>query len=343
MPKYRVAIIGTGRRHGTPGATGWGMAHEHMRGYKASVDCQLVAMADIRLENADLFQKEYGGEAIFQDFRQMLAETKPDIISVCTWPHSHCEIVLAAAEAGVKAIHCEKPMALNYGDARRMVQTCEQHAVQLTFNHQRRFDEEFRKARELANSGAIGKLIRVEGVCPNLYDWGTHWFDMCFFYNNENPVEWVIGQVEPRGGHTVYNVQHEEQGLSYFNFSNGVKGLLLTGHATKFAGINRLYGEEGMLELDMTRRPQLRMWGKGMKGWQSVKTDEVHATSLGILNLIEALKTGQEPELSGKRALKATELIFATYESARIGGRVELPLQIEDSPLVDILERSERQ
>jgi hypothetical protein len=50
------------------------------------------------------------------------------------------------------------------------------------------------------------------------------------------------------------------------------------------------------------------------------------------------LKTGREPELAGRRALQATELIFATYESSRKRGRVDLPLQIEDSPLLSMLQ-----
>ncbi|NLE43843.1 MAG: gfo/Idh/MocA family oxidoreductase, partial [Chloroflexi bacterium] len=56
-----------------------------------------------------------------------------------------------------------------------------------------------------------------------------------------------------------------------------------------------------------------------------------------ILDVIDALKTGREPELSARRALRATELIFATYESSRSRCRVELPLTIEDSPLLAML------
>jgi hypothetical protein len=56
-----------------------------------------------------------------------------------------------------------------------------------------------------------------------------------------------------------------------------------------------------------------------------------------VLDLVDALKTGREPELSGARALRATELIFATYESSRWRGRVDLRLEIEDSPLLAML------
>lgn len=63
-----------------------------------------------------------------------------------------------------------------------------------------------------------------------------------------------------------------------------------------------------------------------------------NANTLAIIELVEALEAGREPELSGRRALKATELIFATYESSRRRGRVELPLDVDDSALQALLD-----
>ena len=66
----------------------------------------------------------------------------------------------------------------------------------------------------------------------------------------------------------------------------------------------------------------------------SVITGAALYVTRGVLDLIDALAAGREPELSAARALRATELIFATYESSRRGARVELPLTIDDSPLI---------
>jgi UDP-N-acetylglucosamine 3-dehydrogenase len=331
MTVLRVGIIGCGRPWGKPGATGTGMAHHHAEGYEASPDAIIVALADINLENAQVFREEHGGDRMYEDYREMLAEESLDIVSISTWPHLHAEMVIAAAEAGVKAIHCEKPMAPTWGEAQRMVQVCQEHGVQLTFNHQRRFGSEYRKAKELLKAGAIGELRRMEGGCPDLFDWGTHWFDMLFFYNDETPVEWVIGQVEAGDGRTVFDVRMEEQGISHFGYRNGVEGLLVTRHGD-FVGYNRLFGDEGVIEIDMRRKPSLRVWGEGQSAWQEVPTEETEAVKLGVLDLIDALKTGREPELSGFRALRATELSFATYESSRRRGRVELPLEVDVAP-----------
>ncbi|MBX2997052.1 MAG: Gfo/Idh/MocA family oxidoreductase [Caldilineaceae bacterium] len=344
MSPYRVGIIGCGRPWKSEGATGFGMSHWHAEGYKASPDAEIVALADISLENARAFQARHGGDALYADYREMLAQEQLDIVSICTWPHLHAEMAMAAAEAGVKAIHSEKPMAPTYGEARRMVDICESHGVQLTFNHQRRFGPQFRKARELLRSGAIGQLQRLEGICPNLCDWGTHWFDMLFFYNDETPVDWLIGQIDVRDGKSFFGLIHEGQGLSYFHFQNDVFGLMITGHGVEGTVGNKLMGSEGTIEVRTNREMPLRIWSKGSSDWQPVEVDtgrsDLTWVEDGVLDLIDALKSGREPELAGRRALRATELIFATYESSRRRGRVDLPLTIEDSPLLDMLASS---
>jgi predicted dehydrogenase len=342
MVTYRVGIIGCGRPWKSEGASGFGMGHTHARGYAASPDAQIVALADINLENARAFQAEHGGDQIYSDYKEMLSRERLDIVSICTWPHLHAEMVIAAAEAGAKAIHCEKPMAPTFGEARRMAEVCRERGVQLTFNHQRRFAEPFITARELLKSGAIGEIQRLEATCDNLFDWGTHWFDMLFFYNDETPVEWVIGQIDRRDGKTIFGVPVEGQGLSHFKYRNGVKGTLTTGFDTGGAATNRIIGSDGVIEVGLGSSVQQRIWGKGQSAWQPIplpppESDLGGPIIRGILDLIAALKSGREPELSARKALQATELNFATYESSRRRGRVDLPLEIDDSPFLAMI------
>jgi UDP-N-acetylglucosamine 3-dehydrogenase len=344
MSEYRVGIIGCGRPHKTEGSTGYGQAHRHMLGYQASQEARLVAVADIVKENAHAFQEQYGAEKSYTDYREMLEKERLDVVSICTWPHLHAPMVCDAAEAGVRAIFCEKPMATTFGDAKRMVTTCETTGALLAFSHQRRFNHVFRKAKEVLKSGAIGELRRLEASCSNLFDWGTHWFDMLFFYNDETPVEWVIGQIDIRDTRPVFGAPCEGQGLSHFKYRNGVRGLMITGFEADLGASNRLIGTEGVIEVGVAGGPDLRVWSKGSAGWETVPVEGgLHGSEgfrLAVLDLIDALKTGREPELSGRRAFQATELIFATYESSRRRGRVDLPLEIEDSPLQEMLDQA---
>jgi UDP-N-acetylglucosamine 3-dehydrogenase len=352
---YRVAIIGCGRPIRTEGATGFGQSHLHARGYAASGKCELVALADISQANAEAFAAEHGDPAhppaLYLDYQQMLAEVKPDIVSICTWPHLHAPMTIACAEAGVRAVHCEKPMAPTWGEARRMADACVRSGTQLTFNHQRRFEAPFRAAKRLLHEGVIGSLQRLEGNCSNLFDWGTHWFDMFEFYHDETPVRWVLAQIDYRAENKVFGVPVETQAVSLFQYQDGVLGQLLTGPDSSIGCANRLLGSEGSIEvqprLEEGRRAPLRLRGKGNADWvyPDISDDRLsgptQGVSQGIIDLVDALERGREPELSAARALRATELIFASYESSRRRGRVDLPLTIDDSPLLTMLDRGD--
>lgn len=354
MAKFRVGIIGCGRPWKSEGATGFGMAHLHAAGYEASPDAEIVAVADTDAGRLAAFCAEHNVPRGYLSADELFAKESLDIVSICLWPHLHAPMTLKAIEAGVKAIHCEKPMALTFGEAKRMVAAASKRGVQLTFNHMRRFGPPFRKAKALLDGGAIGRLERIEAFTANLYDWGTHWFDMMFFYNDEMPVEWVMGQIDARGGHPIFGAMVEGQGLSFFKWRNGVAGLMATAEQGLFTRDeplgsvqcgNRLVGSEGIIEVGVSGGPDLRMRNLASGGaWQEIAVEggmhgsELHAA--GVLDLIDALKTGREPELSARKAFQATELIFATYESSRRRARVELPLDIEDSPFLTMLDEA---
>jgi predicted dehydrogenase len=232
-----------------------------------------------------------------------------------------------------------------------MAAACEENGVQLTFNHQRRFGKPFSKAKALVDGGTIGELVRLESFTSNLYDWGTHWFDMMFFYNGDVPAEWVIGQIDGRGGRAIFGAQVEGQGLSLIRYRNGVYGLMITGQAFMDPELetreercaNRLIGSTGTIEVGVRGGAALRYRNLDTGGaWQEVDVGEAETwaevVGAAIQGNVDALLAGREPELSARKALQATELIFATWESSRVRGRVDLPLQIEDSPLLSMIE-----
>ena len=246
---YRAAFIGTGRPHGTEGATGFGLAYRHADGFLKTGRCTVSACADLDENAAALFAAKYDLPKSYTDYHEMLVSEKPDIVSVCTWPHQHASIVIDAARAGVKAIHCEKPMATTWAETQEMVRVCDENEVKLSFNHQRRMLGPFQSAKKLLDEGAIGTLVQIHGNCSDLYDWGTHWLNMFFYYQNEKPALWVMAQTDFRKDHTIFAVPMESQGLCEFQFADGVRAFLTTGEHSHEAAAHRLIGTEGMIEV----------------------------------------------------------------------------------------------
>jgi len=347
MPTFRAAIIGTGRPKQKEGNTGAAICYKHAAGYKATKDLEIAAVADIRRENAEAFVADFPGPKIYTDYKEMVAKEKPDIVSVCLWPGLHCPVTMDLIGMGVRAIHCEKPIAPTFGESRRMVEAAVKAGVQLTFNHQRRFGSAFKEAKRRLDAGEIGELVRLEGSCTNMFDWGTHWFDMMFFYNNQTPVEWVIGQIDVRTDKGIFGVRLDDQGISNFRFANGVMGLLATGESAKLVGAqNRLIGKKGVIEVggaESKGAQAVRVWREGTTGWET-SAGTIHgedAFVAAIQDVVDCARTGRRSLLDCRHAIMATELIFATYESSRRRARIDLPLTIEDSPLLSMIASGE--
>jgi predicted dehydrogenase len=350
MARLRVGIIGTGRKKERPDTMGFFMAYRHAAGYQALADrCELVACADIVREYAEAFAAAHDipESGIFLDYRAMLAEARLDVVSICTWPHLHEVMTIDCARAGVKAIHCEKPMADTWVGARRMAAVCAEHGVQLTFNHMRRFGRPFTGARDLLMHGAIGDLVRVEVGCPgDVYDTGTHWIDMCGMYVGEQPATWVIGQIDYRAEQRIFGMHAENQAVAHWRYANGIHGVLASGAGMDAVGVShRLIGTTGTIDVGVPNGPLLRARRSGST-WETIDTGEetLHGPGYhqrGIADTIDALLTGRKPELSADRALNATEIIFAIYESSRRRARIDLPLSIQDNPLADMIERGD--
>lgn len=350
MSKRRVGFIGTGKRPVKAGPQGYGMAHQHAAAYKALSDaCEIVACADIVADNAKAFAEIFQVPNVYTDHREMLRKEKLDIVSVCTWPKWHAPLVIDAAEAGVRAVHCEKPMADTWGASQRMAEVCERRGVRLTFNHQRRFGKPFRRAKELLDEGAIGELRRVEFSVGNLYDYGSHSVDMCNYFNGETPAQWVIAQIDYRSESLVFGAHNENQALALWKYQNGVFGCAATGEGGGFIGChNRLVGADGVIEVgpEGQGRPVLRVRRRGRGDWEAIDCgrEGLHGPGYierAIADVVRAVNEGVESELSAKNALHATEIIFACWESARRRGRVDLPLTIEDNPLEGLVASGE--
>lgn len=340
-----IAFIGTG----DPDGDGFAMSYQHARAFDNVDGCRLVACADIVRENAEAFAAEYGidPERVYRDHEEMLAAVDPEVVSVCTPPGTHADIVLDCLDNGdVRAIHCEKPMAKTWKSSRLMALECRRSDVQLTFNHQRRFGAPWRRAKELLDEDRIGSLQRIETTAPNLYDWGSHCFDLCCYFNDQHAVEWVIGQIDYRERNLLFGAHNENQAVVQFEYENGVHGTAYTGFGSDVTGcLHRLIGTEGTIEVMVEDGPDLRVRSAVTSGWETIDCPGqdywIPCIDDAVEEAIDALRSGRESEISAGNALNATEIIFAAWESSKRRGRVDLPLEIDGNPLEEMVENGD--
>jgi predicted dehydrogenase len=330
------------------GSQGW----VHATGYQQTSDVDLVAIVDVDRSAAEALARELDVRDVFDDYHAALQRVRPDIVSVCTPPAFHLDAVKAAVNAGVQAIHCEKPIALSYADVLEMDRLTREAGVQLTFNLQRRFDPVQRFARDQIARDAIGEVISIEGYCPNLPDWGTHIIDLASFYLNDAPASWVMGQVDVSTNRYVYGAFAETSSATVIKWSNGVNVYVLTGREPQTPSLNLennlgliVQGSEGRID-SRGERCVIRRFGEAdvvfpspfeidSRMWtRGVDPAVIAGTSAAIEDLVESLSSGSEPQLSARHGVAGAELIFATYESSRSRMRVELPLDRHDNALL---------
>ncbi|MEZ4562204.1 MAG: Gfo/Idh/MocA family oxidoreductase [Thermomicrobiales bacterium] len=242
-PEIRCALVGLSAIAAAPLApslTGgrWALPYSHASALARIPGARLVAACDLDPARLEAFVQTWGatwpGLRTYRDAGEMLASGGIDALGVCTPDDRHAEIVVAAAERGVRAILCEKPLATSLADADRMVAAVEAHSVVFAVDHTRRWDPFYARAKELIDAGRIGRVRSVNAVIHGeramLYRNGTHALDLLCWYAGAAPVR-VFARLDPPdfaasgyrgdGGHDPAS---EPGASAYVEFANGVRG-----------------------------------------------------------------------------------------------------------------------
>ena len=207
MAKLKIGFIGCG-----------GIANQkHLPGMSQQTEyVDLCAFCDLIPERAEKAAKEYGtpDAKVYTDYHELLADPTIDAVHVLTPNIAHCEITVAALEAG-KHVLCEKPMAATPEDAQKMLDARDRTGKMLTIGYQYRHFHENAVARKVVADGWLGDIYYAEatylrrrgvptwGVFTDkskqgggpLIDIGTHALDITLWCMNNYDVESVTGSV----------------------------------------------------------------------------------------------------------------------------------------------------
>jgi predicted dehydrogenase len=334
-------------------------AQLHAESYQRCPAAALRSVAAI--DGLEEFGEVYGIPSRYHEYREMFEGEDLDLISVCVPNYLHKEVVIAAAQAGIKAIVCEKPLATTIEDGREMVKVCREEEVKLMYAEDWIFAPALVRAKQICQEGGIGDILYVKGKETHN---GSHSLfaqkkEYCgggaMIHLGVHPVGFLPWLVEGKitqvmgmvSGGSEMNLLHknytgEDWAAALVVFDRGIRGFV-EGNYITCGGMDdkiEIYGTEGNIHIDLTQGSPLRVYSRPgyeyaiekadiTHGWTQPAVDEF--MSLGYVNevahFVECVQNNTEPQsgTTGEDGLRALTVTLAIYESAKEECQVAVP------------------
>ena len=348
-PEYRAVIIGlrgigAQRPREDDHLPVYGaMPGSHAGAYYHHPRTEVSAVCDLKEEILEDFKAQWEdvwpGVRLYTDYREMLSAEKPDLVSVATSDHLHAEMVVAAAEGGVRAIFCEKPIATSLEDADRMIAAAEANGALLSIDHTRRWAPGYLKAREIVRSGEIGALRTVS--CDQfsrramMFRNGTHLLDLICFFAEANP-RWVVAELEEGFEHFTeyrgdggHDPATDPFASAYIRFDNGVRAFY-NSYKVDFSGSQlALTCEGGRIEISDLFTRLIRSSSHFEQRTSTILPGRytMERQTAAVAELVRVLEEGGALVSPGREARKTVEIMLGILKSHHSGNRrVDFPL-----------------
>lgn len=158
------------------GILGFGfMGQEHETMLSTFDDVELVAICDNVPEQ--MLDAKTPGVKKYDNMDDFFEDEEINTVIIAIPNHLHKEAVIKAARAG-KHIICEKPVAMTVKELDEMMETVKEYGVKFTVHQQRRFDPDFRTAKEVFDKKELGEIYTIQsslyGINGNMHDWHVY-------------------------------------------------------------------------------------------------------------------------------------------------------------------------
>jgi len=339
MEKVRLGIIGCGD-----------MGFWHARNLSKMKEIEIIAASDINSHNLKQFTSEFQVKHSFSDYTQMLdiKEIEGVLISLPTFLHRAA--VISAASKG-KHIFCEKPIAMTLRDADEMIKACRENKVKFMLGFVRRFDNFWRKAREVIKDGLLGRPViwhNVNSSSGAPYDW--------YFDKKKGGGPLIDGAVHSYDfGHYTFgkvkkvyacvmnfkrNISAIDTGSAIIEYESKDKQVISWSWGLPKgafgAQLTDVIGPRGALvfpgcfdEKEIPQSINQKKYGVFLlslegekKEWIRWKKNDMFFDEL--LHFIECIQENKEPCVTGENGKEALEVGLAILKSGEIGSAVEI-------------------
>ena len=325
--KYRVAIVGCG-----------GISNAHGNAWRNLPEIEIVGACDEKFESLARFATEYNVQNTYNDLRQMLEKQEPDVLVIATWPSSHLKNVLEAVRCGVKGILVEKPITVNTTQLEQMIQVTERANILLMEAFMYRHHPLTLAVKQKVEEGAIGEVRyarstfstgltdrqnwRLRGDLGGgaVMDLGCYCINIIRYLVGREPQSvWATGKFEP-----INNVW--ETLIGTLDFGNGITGQLDCSFGWTWRESYEVAGTDGTLFVQSA-------WGNSegeshfTVNSETFSVSGVNPYAAEILDLCQAIDTGDPLRLPIEDALGNMRVIDALHQSAHTGQCIKIPVQ----------------
>lgn len=323
--KLRVAIIGCGH-----------LGQHYATAYQTFPDTEVVAIAEYDPDKRKVVGERFGVTALYPDAESMLREIVPDIAAVVTPTKFMKDAVIACAEAGVKGVTTDKPLAATLADADAMVEACESKGIVFGGGNLQRAMYEVQEAALWLREGRYGDPI---GACMHRFNseisgGGCQHICVLRLFGNAE-IEEVIAWGAPQEaldsdtdiGVTINGV---------FRLKNGLECQIF-GPETPHSGID-VWTEDALIRWDWNPPEIYQGFDKNGNRikldveYTSNKWPQFYYLGSSIRSFLAAVRTGSELHISGHDLRQALEAAIASKLSAQ-RGNVPVKLPLEDRSL----------
>lgn len=331
----------------------------HAPEYAENPNCQLAAFFDVVPERAKALAEQYGGVAY--DSIEALLASDVDAVSVCVANAYHAQASIQALKAG-KHVLCEKPMATTPEDCEAMVAAAKAAGKFLMIGQNQRLAKAHVKAREIIESGEMGKVITFEthfahpgpegwtGVRDSWFfdkkvasfgvmaDLGVHKTDLIHYLTGKKIVRTsaVLATLDKTfsdgrpitvddNAYAIYTMEDGVVGtmhVSWTNYGN-------ENNSTKIymeGGVLRMYDDPKYSLIVEKRDGEVIPYELDLLTSNKEQTTGGR-TSTGVIDaFVESIITNTPPAISGESAMHAMKVVFANEQSAQLGKAVDVQL-----------------
>lgn len=320
--KVRIGIVGCGQ-----------IGRWHLDCYKQDDRVEVVGVADTDFERAEGFAKETNARA-YSSHKAMILNEALHGASICTIPSTHLDVAMDLLGAGIHVL-CEKPLATSVAHAEQMMRLAETKGARLMTAFKFRFHEEVLGAKELVETGRLGKILSFRLMFGGPVEVGGSWRAHkelsgggVIMDNGPHAVDlihYLFGDiealsVEARNGQ---GTAVEDDARLSVRTKDGSLGVVDLGWSIAVPSPTYLeiYGNEGTATLDTAGLSyRLKTWNQ----WKRVpnKLDARGSFARQITHFVDAI-LGIGPEVLGNgEGLKSQVIIEAAYRSLEQGCKV---------------------